>query len=114
MRLLTKNLNQTIVYWATPSPDGWGGQSFSSPIEINGRWEGRQELFIDAEGEEIRSLAVIYVSQDVDIGGYLFLGSLTDLDSSQNPETQSGAHQIKAYAKVPDLKADHSVRKVWV
>lgn len=113
-RFLTKGLKQTAVYWATPLPDGWGGQTYSDPVEISVRWENKSEMFIDSKGNEVRSRSIVYVSQDIDISGYLFLGKLIDLDSSQDPDTQTGAYQVKSFTKVPNLKGTEYARKVWL
>ena len=114
VRLFTKSLTQTIVYWGTPMPDGWGGQTYSDPVEINARWENKQELFIDADGNEVKSRAVVYVSQDLDIGSYVYNGKLIDLNSSHDADTQAGAYQVKAFAKIPDIKGVYYMRKAWL
>jgi len=87
---LIKNLNQVATYWGNPSPDGWGGQTFDSPVAIDVRWVDKQQLFISVEGKEERSKAVVYVDQDVDLGGFLYLGT----SAETNPEDQDGALEI--------------------
>ena len=115
---LTGQLKQTAIYWGDPQSDGMGGRTFGSsyPVELSVRWEQRQELFIDAAGQEKRSQAVVYVAQDVDMGGYLFLGTLDNLSSAEeaDPLTVDGAHEIRGWAKVPSLKADRYLRKIWL
>jgi len=106
-------LNQTITYWANPLTDGWGGYTFDDPIAISGRWEDRQELFIDAEGREVRSQAVVYLNQDVELGGYLALGTHTD-SSDTDPRDVSEAHKIRSFQKIPDVKGSTYVRKAWL
>lgn len=120
--ILTHSLNQTAVYWPNPAPDGWGGKSFDEaeeldPAEDNGvRWVQRQELFIDAQGQEQRSNAVVHVAQDVDLGGYLYLGTLDDLSSAEeaDPLDVSGAYEIRNFEKYPDRRGTRFVRKVWL
>lgn len=112
--LLTKNLLQTAVYWGTPVSDGYGGRTFSAPVEILVRWEQRQELFIDASGQETRSNAVIFPSQDVDLGGYLYLGDLDDLGSAPVPEDVATAYEIRGFEKIPNIKVTDYMRKVYL
>lgn len=76
-------LTQTIVYWALDKPDGRGGYLFDSPVEITGRWEDRQEKFVDANGEEVISKSIIFLNQDVTINGWLYLGEFSDLSSGE-------------------------------
>jgi len=113
--ILTKNLKQTGVYWGNPAPDGWGGNTFDEAVEIDCRWEDRQELFIDKEGNQVLSQAVVFTGQDVDLGGYLYLGDLDDLDSDySDPKIIDGAREIRAFQKVPDIKGTRYQRKVWL
>lgn len=112
--LFTKNLLQTAVYWGAPVSDGYTGYTFAAGVEIACRWEQKQELFIDREGQEKRSLAVVYLGQDIVLGGRLYLGNLSDLGASPDPQTVSGAYEIRAWAKIPTLCADLFQRKAWL
>ena len=113
----TNTLQQTAVYWASPVADGYGGRTFDDPVEIACRWEYRQELFIDAHGRERRSEAVIYVNTDLDLGGYLYLGDLDDLDSGEeaDPTTVTNAREVRRFDKVPALRSSTSFTyKAWL
>ena len=116
MSFLTENLNQTVVYWGSPTPDGYGGFTFASPIELFARWEDKTELFINNTGQESKSLAVVFVSQDVEIAGWLFLGEISDIDSglSDMPYKIDGARQIRGFKKIPNLDITEFERKVWL
>jgi hypothetical protein len=111
-------LKQTAVYWGDPVSDGAGGRTFGSayPVEIDCRWEQKADLFIDMAGQETRSRAVVYVSQDLDMGGYLFLGSLSELSGAEqaDPLIVSRAYEIRQFQKVPNLKGDMTTRKAWL
>lgn len=115
--LLRHNLRQTAVYWANPQSDGFGGRTFDDPIEVSVRWEDRQELFINASGQEETSKAVVHLAQDVDLGGYLYLGTLADLSSAEEGDPfASGvaSYEIRGFRKIPDIRAERSLRKVWL
>lgn len=112
---ITGKLNQTAVYWGTPTASGRGGYIFASPIEISVRWEETQELFINDKGEQKLSRAKVYGNQDFDIGGYLYKGEETDLDSNHDdPEIISGAYRIEGYNKAVNVKSTQYLRKVWL
>lgn len=113
---LSGQLNQKAVYWANPVNDGYGGRSFDDAIEIDVRWEDRQELFIDASGEEVRSRSVVYVAIDMSSGEYLYLGILAGLSSTEegDPLTVSSAYAIRAFRKIPNVAGDVFVRKAWL
>ncbi len=113
---LSKKLNQTAVYWANPVNDGQGGRTFDDPVELSVRWEQRQELFIDGFGQEVRSTAVVYLLQDVVLGGFLYLGTLNDVSSAEeaDPMNLSNAFAIRNFESIPNVKATAFLRKVWL
>lgn len=114
MSWITENLLQSIVYWANPVPDGYGGYTYDAPVEIFGRWEESQELFINKEGVEQRSKAKIFLAQDVDEEEYLYLGELIDIASGSSPQDVEGAYEIRAFKKIPNLDVTDYERKCWL
>lgn len=94
---------QTAVYWGSPTPDGYGGLTYADPVEIFCRWDGSTKLITDAKGVEVVAIASIMVLQEVDVDGLLYLGSLDDLDSTQedDPSTITTAYKIKKLDKTP-------------
>lgn len=112
-RIFKRSHKQKAVYWGTPVNTGSGYYTYDSPVEINVRWEDRQEKFTDQNGEEQLSRAVVFLSQDVDIQGQLSLMQLINLSSTERPEDNSG-WEIKAFRKIPDFKGQNYERKVWL
>ena len=114
--LLSRTLKQTAVYWGSPVNDGYAGHTFDDPVEIACRWEDKGELVRDASGAEFVSRSIVYVLQDVDTDGYLFLGVLTDLSSAEegDPEGTDGAYLIKKFDKSPSLSGSEFVRKAYL
>ena len=110
MSFLTKNHNQDITYWSTPSPDGFGGNTYAAPVTIKGRWEDSQKKFISSTGEESVSKAVLYMGQDMQIGGWAFLGTSV----VTTPETVANAHEIRGFNKTPNLKGTSWEREVII
>jgi len=94
---------QTAVYWGAPVPDGYGGYVYADPIEISCRWGGKTQLVIGNNGEQVVSKAEVLVTQDLDENGYLYLGTLDDLDSdeAENPEKIKGAAKIIQFSRNP-------------
>ena len=114
--------DQTAVYWGAPVDDGYGGKTFGSmyPVEIDCRWEDRVEklsLVGARMGEEIISSAVVFVTEDLDEMGYLFLGDLDDLSSEEeeDPKDVDGAYEIKRFDKTPVLRRTTKfIRKAYL
>lgn len=106
---LNKFLKQTFVYWAFSARDGFGGATFVAPVEINGRREHKSKMFTDSSGQRFESSHVTYLGQDVAENDWLFLGELTDIASAideTNPKNVTGALEVKAFSKIPTLRAD--------
>jgi hypothetical protein len=107
MSFLTRNHNQTITYWGSPTKDQFGTKTFADPVQITGRWEDRTETFIDSSGRENVSKAFVFVSQDLDSEGWLFLGT----DITSDPKTVTDAFEIRQFIKTPNMKATDFERK---
>jgi hypothetical protein len=100
---------QCLVYWAFSARDGYGGATFSTPVEIWGRWEDKQKMFTNSFGNQLISSSVVYLNQDVSENDWLFLGGLADIASTidnTNPKNVANAQQIRAITKVPTLRAN--------
>lgn len=121
--LLNRTCKQVAVYWGSPNEDGYGGQVWATPIEISCRWEDKEQLIRQDDGIEISSRAIVYVLQDVDLEGMMYLGMLDDLydiaESSagalDNPREFDKVWVIKKFEKSPALGSTTDfVRKVWL
>ena len=114
-KFITKVCTQTAVYWGTPVSDGSGGFTYADAVEISCRWDDIQELIIDNKGREIMSVAKLIVTQDLDQQGWLYLGTLDDLDSAPQPLSSSGAYPIARITKIPELKSTTKfIRRIYL
>lgn len=103
-------LPQTATYWGGPVPDGYGGSTFSDPLTVRCRWEEKNEEFVDANGQEKLSRVIVYLEDDVEVGGYLTLGEST----TEDPQSLDDALPIQRYSKIPDIRAANYLRKAWL
>lgn len=107
MSFVDNHLHQTATYWRLLGDDGYGGHFFEAPEAISVRWEDSSEQYLTATGDETISKAKIFVDKDVEVGGYLALGSYSD----DTPYKQkSRAFEIKRFEKQPDLRNLTSLR----
>jgi len=107
---ITKHHHQAITHWVRGEPDGWGGYAFATPVPLTGRWIEKQELFINQAGQEEKSQAVVLLGTDVSVGDYLYLGT----SAVALPKNVTGVCEVKAFKKIPNLKATDYVRKAWL
>jgi hypothetical protein len=79
---IKKVCKQDAVYWGTPVDD-------------------RLKTISDRDGREIVADVTVLVTQDLDLGGCLYLGSLDDLDSDPVPAEVEEAFEILSFEKIP-------------
>ncbi len=108
----TKNLRQDVTHWPITGSDGYGGFTYGTPVRLDGRWEEKQELFLNADLEEVLSNAICYLNIDISPGDYLALGDFATTPIA-DPTTISG-FRIRNYSKVTDLRALNALRKAWL
>lgn len=107
-------LNQKALYWPPGSPDGFGGMTFGDPSEIPCRWEEKMIQYLSRTGETKISRAIVFVDQDLIPGGYLYLGSRTDLEShlpsAFEPTDLPNAWEIQSFTRIPGISAQQFTR----
>jgi hypothetical protein len=110
MSIIERSYVQTAVYWGSPIPDGYGGHTFANPIEVDCRWEDKEQFLGSQVGGEVTgglllSRSIVFVKQDMDEEGYLYFGTLDDLDLDSNdyidPKEVDKAYIIKRFEKTP-------------
>jgi hypothetical protein len=103
--MIKRNLRQTAVYWGNPVNNGRGSFTFDEPIEIACRWENKNEVYSSKDNSQLISSAIVYTQNELTTEGYLMLGALTDLDSSNedSPKSIDGAYLIKKIDKISSL-----------
>ncbi len=113
MSFLTKNLNQIITYWArSGTKDAYGNPDWSAPVLLNGRWEDVNDLFVDADGNEVLSNAKVWLDTDIAVGGYLMNREFESGET--DPSVTMGAKRIRKFSKIPNLRATAFERSCFV
>lgn len=97
---------QTAVYWGSPVKDGYGGATFNTPVEILCRWEWKEKIQELQNGKLQHQKGQVLVTEDLDLEGYLYLGSLTGISGDvTNPLEIEGTYQIIEINKIPMIKS---------
>ena len=107
--------NQTVVYWDSPQNDGFGRMTYGAPVEVNCFWVDEQETMIDNDGKEWVTKAKVFVLQDLDEQGVLWLGTLSSLSDDEKTDPKANlqkTQEIKRFVKTPSFyDEDTYVRK---
>ena len=105
---------QSAVYWPPGPADAYGQPTHGDPIEIDVRWQDRTEEFLDKEGRVQLSRAIVYCSQGLVLGGYLFLGTYSDLSSADenDPTVLNGAWPIRLTKRSASIDNRHELFKL--
>jgi len=121
--LISRRATETAVYWGNPVNDGAGTFTFDAPVEIDCRWEEMKQIVSDKKGNSLSSRALVYLTQDVDEEGYMFLGTLEQVydltgessgGGSDDPTEVTGAFIIKRFQKIPSLDGSNYVRVAYL
>lgn len=93
---VSRSLDQRSVYWKPPKRDGFGGYIWTPPFEIASRWEDRYSNVFDVSGVEVVSRAVVWVDEELEVGGYLWLGALVSTSNDYSPPIDSVPREYKS------------------
>lgn len=114
MGIITRMRKQDAVYWPISSVDNYGQPVLGTPVQIRCRWEDRNEEFVDVNGTQLLSSAVVYVDRDVVPGGVLMLGTLADITDADNPKENDNAYEIRRFDNLPDIRAKEFLKTAWM
>lgn len=121
---MSRLCTQTAVYWGSPQDDGYGTMTYDDPVEIKCRWQEGLEVISmagdDRRSRELVSKAQVWLLQDVDEEGYLYLGTLDSEDplgsaEEADPAVVDKAYKIKLFEKTPELRHSNKfIRKAYL
>lgn len=109
---MASKLTKILTYWEPDAPNGYGGWTYKTPVELACRWEDRRRMVIDGQGREVMSSASAYVLQELDLEGYIREGSCAS--NMPNPIEDKDARRILTTSKVPSVDASETVYQVYV
>lgn len=113
MDILEDMRQQRAVYWPPMPPTRHGQKTYDTPVELLVRWEQTGEVFLDRDGNQQVSRAMVYVGDDVLELGVLWLSTKTlddsegsalgELTDESDPFLNPGAYEIRRFEKMPTL-----------
>lgn len=116
-KFIKKVCVQDAVYWPPGMITGYGQREFEEPRLIKCRWVDTTKTITDKNGQIIVCDAEILVVDDLEVGGFIYLGDFTGLTNENrvDPKTLPGAYEIRRVDKVPLFRSKTEfVKKVYV
>lgn len=95
-----RHLHQTLTYWPPSAEDRYGKPVSGTPVQKACRWEDRTDEVQSKTGQQVTSRSRVFLDDDVDIDGYVYLG----VSDATDPTTVDGAYEIQAKGRQPDLR----------
>lgn len=103
-------MKQDLTYWAPLTKDEYNQLTYAAPVVIKCRWEDKNVLFRNTQGQEMTSAAVVYPAQSLAVKGYIKKG----IHSDAIPVGLSGAFEIRQSGDSPNLRNTQTLNKVFV
>lgn len=104
----TTGRKQKATLWAAGTESTSIGQKkVLAAVEIDVRWEEKQQDALNEQGETIRVDALVVVGQDIAVGSLMWLGELADWSAATG-----NLKEVVAFSKIPSLKGTRFRRTV--
>ncbi len=84
-------LTDTVTYWAPATPDGYGGMTFATPVQIVARYQNCVTNEQDGNGEEFVSSAIVYTNIALAQNGWIMKGTSAQAD----PQSEALAYRVR-------------------
>lgn len=98
-------LPHKAVYWAPVAAGTYGRPTHLAPVGVLCRWEDVTTESIQADNVDVASSATVYLASDVVVGGYLWKGSIDDVDGlPSDPKENQDVHEIINVDIVPAIR----------
>ena len=104
MSLLTMRTTNA-VYWAPGAPDGFGGETYATPVDIKCRIQVRSHRPPAGSDNSFTTDTIVYTDRAVGKGGWIWEGTVATLINVL-PQQCTGALRIKdtAQSSTPDVR----------
>lgn len=110
--MAVRHFRDDITWWEVTGDNGYGGFKFAAPKLLKGRWEDRPENFINPNGDEVTSNAMVYLDREVSVEDYLVRGDHTDTDDPMklfNTNRPWQARQVRRTTNLRNVTTEYKV-----
>lgn len=111
---LRRKLKQFAVYWPPATLNDLGQEVLGPPVEVKCRWEAETVEKVTKTGQEWMSTAHVYLTHQVEEGGWLWEGKLNRVPDRFDPRTGKNAARIEMLESVPNRRATQILRCAYL
>lgn len=102
---------QTALLWTRTGTDSYGQPTtVTDPVELSPRtrtgvrWNVKRSEILDAQGNSVSLDAQAMVDREIEIGSYMWLGTLNDWIDSGSDSSDQEIHEVKVCDVMRDIK----------
>lgn len=100
-------LNEDALLWAKAGVDDYGEPTVSFPVQIEVRWENRQTVMRNPQGDPITVDATVVAYEEIEVGSLMWEGGFDDVPGSGTGSDQvpeSDLMEVVAFETMMDLR----------
>ena len=108
--------SQTLVYWQKTGSDQFGRPAFANPVQINCRWEDKEQEIVMPDGRKVLSKAYLITPQLLVAGSIVLLGTLPGLPPTALnaiPTVGQGGKEVLMARNTPESLQFSSINEAW-
>jgi hypothetical protein len=113
MRVAIRFMKQKAIWWSHISIDEFGKPVYTTPVEVDCRWDDMNEQFINANNDQEISKSILIVDRDMRLKDKLKLGEL-DSNISTDPDNEEDVWEVRLFNKIPSVKGTKFLREVYL
>ena len=112
-------LNNIAVYWSPGLIREDGEREIGVPVEMPCHWESVSRKNIEVEGKLVVVSALIFLSSEIKVGGWLWLSNVTVFEPSgtallRAPTIPPKKQKILQVDRIPDIDNDEAVWRATI
>ena len=104
---------KALLWEATANYDRKGKRKVSAAVELDVRWENKQQDILDPLGNTISVDATVVVDRDIPVGSIMWEGGTADVPGTSGIPPGDFLY-VAVYEKIPDIKNRHHRKRVFL
>jgi hypothetical protein len=104
----TRRRHQKAVLWAAAEKTEFGRRQVYPPVELDVRWQNKDDTTTRADGATVRVDAQVVVDREIEPDSIMWLGELEDWYGTGSAGDDSGLMVVVSFSNIPNTKGRRS------